>query len=215
MRGMWLAGGATLLGGGAYLGGAFDRGEYYAMNSAAVETRLAGLEFGDEAHGTQAKLVLRSRGPAVVRWDLMLEGDRVADVRAHLSPEAPGTRVLVEFAFMKGDGLMGLEDDPFLNEIAAIAMEEKVDSTLDGRAFNETLVQAKIAAAVAANPQAITNLQKSLQKNVSEEMSRVSKEMSREEEDFYDGNGYGNAKGNPPVATDFDETHADGGWGNN
>lgn len=221
MRGMMLAGGATLLGGGAYASGAFDRGEYYAMNPAAVEARLAGLSFGDEAKGANARLVLRSRGPAVVRWDLMLEGDRVADVRAHLAPEETGTRVQVEFAFMKGDALMGLEEDPFLNEIAEIAMAEKVDSTLDGRAFNETLVQAKMAAAVAANPQAVANLQIKAQQTASDRMKDA------DDADYYGSSRGGMGAGKPgeptvstkpavstkpPRPTNFNETHADGGW---
>ncbi len=220
MRGMLLAGSATLLGGGAYVSGAFEQGEYYPMETSAVEARLAGLNFGDEATGAQARLVLRSRGPAVVRWDLMMDGERVADVRAHLAPEAPGTRVRVAFAFMKGDALMGLEEDPFLNQIAEIAMTEKVDSTLDGRAFNEGLMQAKMAAAIAANPQGLANMQTTLHQNASEEMRRSV------EDDFY-GNGYPGKAGKPtastkptssakPMApTNFSETHADGGWGNN
>ncbi len=225
MRGMMLAGGATLLGGGAYASGAFDRGEYYAMDPAAVEARLASLHFGEELGRNEAdrvKLVLRSSGSAVVRWDLMLEGERVADVRAHLAPEDAGTRVKVEFAFTKGDALMGLEEDPFLNEIAEIAMEEKVDSTLDGRAFNTTLVQAKMAAAVAANPQAVANLQKKAQQTASDRMKDA------DEADYYSDSSGDTGSGKPaeptvstrpsvstkpPRPTNFNETHADGGWG--
>lgn len=220
MRGMWLAGGATLLGGGAYVSGAFDRGEFYPMETSAVEARLAGLNFGDEATGAQARLVLRSRGPAVVRWDLMMDGERVADVRAHLSPEATGTRVRVAFDFTKGDALMGLEEDPFLNEIAEIAMTEKIDSTLDGRAFNEGLMQAKMAAAIAANPQGLVNMQSTLQQNVADEMQRG------EEDEFYKRDPATSA-GKPTISakpmtsakpqrpTDFSKTHDDGGWGKN
>jgi len=151
MRGMWLAGGAALLGGGAYVGGAFDRGEYYDMAPQTAETRLAGLRFGEEI-GPATDLVLRSRGPAMLRWDVMIDHERIADVRAHLEHEDTGTRVRIDFAFAKGDALMGLEEDPFLNEVAEIAMEEKIDSALDRRAFNAAMVEARIGAAVAANP---------------------------------------------------------------
>lgn len=225
MRAAWLAGGATLLGGGAYVGGAFDRGEFYPMAPAAVEARLASVQFGDELGRNEAervKLVLRSSGPAVVRWDLMADGDRIADVRAHLAPDETGTRVRVDFAFTKGDALMGLEKDPFLNEIAEIAMAEKVDSTLDGRPFNATMVKAKMAAAAAANPQAVANLQQKAQATASDRM------RAAEDADYY-GNGSANMgagnpgeptvwtrpadKAKPPRPTNFEETHADGGWG--
>lgn len=227
MRMMVLAGGASLLGGGAYLGGAFDQGEYYTMAPAAVEARLAGLELGAEAGDfngeTDIRLVLRSRGPALLRWDIMSGRDRMAEVRANLSPEDSGTRVSVDFDFKHGGGLMGLEDDPFLNEIAEIAMVEKIDSTLEGRAFDATMMQAKMAAAVAANPQAVANMQKSLQENVAKELEEAE---NAARDGAYDGTyvsthdgayGSGNtprprpAKPLPPP--DFSKTHADGGWG--
>lgn len=220
MRGMMLVGGASLLGGGAYLGGAFDSGAYYPMAPAAVEARLAGLNFGPEATG-KMRLVLRSSGPAVVRWDLVADGQRIADVRAKLAPEAPGTRVEVVFAFTKGDALMGLEEDPFLNKIARVAMEEKIDSTLDGRAFDETLLQAKLAAAVAADPQGFANMQKSLQENLAEDLRRADSEPFR---GGYPGPEAGisgqpttairpTASAKPQRPADVRDTHADGGWG--
>lgn len=216
MRGMLMVGGASLLGGGAYASGAFDRGEYYPMDPATVETRLAGLNFGPESKSAQAGLVLRSKGPAVVRWDMMMDGQRIADVRAHLSAEDTGTRVNVTFAFTKGDALMGLEEDPFLNEVAKIAMTEKVDSTLDGRAFNENVVAAKLAAAVASNPEGFANMQMSLHQNVSDEMKRSDEP---EMEVGISGKPTSTAKpmvsAKPQRPVDFKQTHADGGWGNN
>ena len=100
MRGMWLAGGAALLGGGggAYVGGAFDRGEYYDMAPQTAETRLAGLRLGEEI-GPATDLVLRSGGPAMLRWDVMIDHERIADVRAHLEHEDTGARVRIDFAF--------------------------------------------------------------------------------------------------------------------
>ncbi len=220
-----MVGGATLLGGGAYVSGAFDRGEYYPMDHATVESRLAGLNFGPESKGAQATLVLRSRGPAVVRWDLMMDGQRIADVRAHMTPEAPGTRVNVSFDFTKGGALMGLEEDPFLNQVAEIAMTEKVDSTLDGRAFDERVVGVKLAAAVASNPQAFANMQMSMQQNIAAEVKRV------EDDDYYGRADHPRTEngisGKPTASTkpmtsakpqrpiDFSKTHEDGGWGDN
>ena len=109
MRGALLGGSALVLGGGAYVGGAFEQGEYYAMAPAAVEARLAGVQFGAElgpAEADKVKLVLRSRGPSLLRWDLMVEGERIASVRAKIAPDGAGTRVLTDFAFAKGDALM-------------------------------------------------------------------------------------------------------------
>ncbi len=214
MRMMWLAGGASLLGGGAYLGGAFDRGEYYPMAPTAVEARLAGLQFGPEVGDFEGqediRLVLRSRGPALLRWDVMAGRTRMAEVRANLAPESPGTRVHVEFQFTDGEALMGLEEDPFINEMAEIAMVEKIDSTLDRRPFNKRMMQARMAAAVAANPQSVTAMQKSLQENVADDMVSMSGDPQ------FTGSAAPKPRpGKPLPPPDFSETHADGGWGKN
>lgn len=216
MRGLMLAGGATLLGGGAYIGGAFDQSEYYSMAPADVEARLAGLQLGDES-GSNFRLVLRSRGPALVRWDLMDGSTRMADVRASLAPDDTGTRVAVNFEFKEGEALMGLEEDPFLNEVAEIAMIEKIDSTLEGRAFNVDIVHARMAASIAANPQAVANMQHSIQQNVAKELREI------DAGDFSGGAGgvYGAGPSGAPRAgkplppPNFSESHADGGWGKN
>ena len=212
MRMMWLAGGASLLGGGAYLGGAFDQGEYYAMAPRDVETQLAGLQFGPELGDlegqTEIRLVLRSRGPSLLRWDVMSGRKRMAEVRANLAAENPGTRVHVEFRFTDGEALLGLEEDPFINEMAQIAMVEKIDSTLDRRAFDSRMVQAKMAVAVAANPEAVTEMQKSLQENVSDDMVSMSGDPA-----FETGTAPKPRPGEPLPPPDFSETHADGGWG--
>lgn len=218
MRGLLLVGGASLIGGGAYVGGAFETGEYYALEPSTVESRLASLSFGEEGRDADARLVLRSRGPAVVRWDLMIDGQRIADVRAHMEPAAPGTRVNVEFAFTSNSEMMGLDKDPFLNDIAEIAMEEKVDSTLDGRPFDEDRLKAKMMAAVAADPKAFAAFRKKLE----------SAEYRSDYDDaYYDRDRYDGATVRPTASSkpmtsakpasppDFDDTHADGGWGEN
>lgn len=214
MRMLMLAGGASLLGGGAYLGGAFEQSEYYEMAPVDVEARLAGLQLGPES-GAEMQLVLRSRGPALLRWDLMAGRDRLAEVRANLSPADTGTRVSVNFAFAKGDALLGMEEDPFLNDVAEIAMVEKIDSTLDGRAFNVDVVQAKMAAMFAANPQAIVNMQQSIHDNVSKEMDRLA--PPRIPREYGEPSSYGKPtmSAKPQKPTDFSKTHADGGWGDN
>lgn len=210
MRMMIMAGAASLLGGGAYLGGAFEGGEYYPMAPSAVESRLAGLQFGPELGGggtEDIRLALRSRGPKLLRWDLMMGGRKTGEVRATLAPDDTGTRVSVEFQFTDSEATLGLENDPFLNDVAEIAMEEKIDSVLDGRAFDTEIVQAKMAAMIAANPQAVGNMQKSLQEN-------IAKDLNEFEDSEAFGGGYSGGYGAAEDPNDFSETHSDGGWGN-
>jgi hypothetical protein len=179
-----------VLGTGAYVGGAFDQGEYYAIAPVDVETRLAGMNFGSELNG-----------------------------------ENGGTRVNVTFKFTEGEGMMGLEEDPLVNGIARIAMEEKVDSALDGRAFDKRRMQAKMAAMIAANPGKLAAMQKSLRDNIEKEMEEAEREFPAE----YQSDEYGKpttygeptSYGKPTMSTkpqdpaDFEDSHADGGWGDN
>lgn len=213
MRWMMMAGAASMLGGGAYLGGAFDGGEYYAIPHRTVETRLAMLQFGEELSPAERKrisLVLRSRSADMLRWDLMSEGRRMGDVRAYLAADGAGTRVRVEFQFADGQTkLLGLEDESFVNEFAEILMDEKVDSALDGRTFDESVVEARMAAAVAANPQAFARLEDKIEKREERARERLQPDPS---DMAYDA---------PPSSLpiqaeelDYSETHADGGWGN-
>ena len=193
MRFLAMVAGAGVLGTGAYVGGAFDRGEYYNIAPVDVESRLAGMNFGSELGGengdTSIRLALRSRGPSLLRWDLMVDGERTGEVRANLAPESAGTRVNVTFKFAEGDEMLGLEEDPLVNDIARIAMEEKVDSTLEGRAFDKRRMQAKMAAMIAANPGAVANMQKSLHDNISKEMEEF--ERGYDSRDFDSPSSYG------------------------
>lgn len=211
-RAILVVGGALLLGGGAYLAGAFERSEYYAIVPSDAEARLAALNFGSEAPDGM-RLVLRSRGPALLRWDLLIDGKRIADVRAYLSGADPGTRVRTDLAFAKGDAMMGLEEDPFLNEVAEIAMDEKIDSTLDDRTFNRKLVTAKMALAAAANPEGFANTQSTMKQNLSEEM--VKAEDPGYSSMYQAIPGRRSTGGKPLPPNDFKKTHADGGWGKN
>jgi hypothetical protein len=225
MRFLAMVAGAGVLGTGAYVGGAFDRGEYYNIAPVDVESRLAGMNFGSELGGengdTSIRLALRSRGPSLLRWDLMVDGERTGEVRANLAPESAGTRVNVTFKFAEGDEMLGLEEDPLVNDIARIAMEEKVDSTLEGRAFDKRRMQAKMAAMIAANPGAVANMQKSLHDNISKEMDEF--ERGYDSRDFDSPGSYGKPtstarptmSAKPQRPTDFEDTHADGGWGKN
>jgi hypothetical protein len=230
MRFIAMAAGASVLGTGAYVGGAFERGEYYAIAPVDVESRLAGMNFGSELNGESGgdaaiRLALRSRGPSMLRWDLMVDGKRTGEVRANLAEADSGTRVNVTFKFAEGEGMMGLEDDPLVNDIARLAMEEKVDSTLDGRAFDKRRMQAKMAAMIAANPGKVAVLQKSIRDSIDEEMREADSAFPAE----YGSDEYGKpttygaptSYGKPTMSTkpqsptDFEESHADGGWGEN
>jgi hypothetical protein len=224
MRGAMLGGSALVLGGGAYVGGAFDQGEYYAMAPAAVEARLASVQFGEElgpAEADDIKLVLRSRGPSLLRWDLMIEGERIASVRANLAPDGTGTRVLTDFAFAKGDALMGLESDPLLNEVAEIAMAEKIDSTLDGRAFNRERVGAKLALVIASDPAAVERLKDRMEETSERRLDRLKDDLEREREYGAPTSSAKPTYGKPTMSAkpqrpeDLEDSHADGGWGKN
>lgn len=227
MRFIAMAAGASVLGTGAYVGGAFERGEYYEIAPVDVESRLAGMNFSSELAGengdSSIRLALRSRGPSLLRWDLMVDGKRAGEVRANLAPADSGTRVNVSFKFAEGDGMLGLEDDPLVNDIARIAMEEKVDSTLDGRAFDKRRMQAKMAAMIAANPGKLAAMQKSLRDNIEREMEEIDREYpdAFESEKYGEPGSYGEptSYGKPTMSTkpqsptDFEDSHADGGWG--
>lgn len=230
MRGAFLGGSALILGTGAYVGGAFDQGEYYAIAPVDVEARLAGMNFSSELGGANGdssiRLSLRSRGPSLLRWDLMMDGKRAGEVRANLAAADSGTRVNVSFKFAEGDGMLGLEDDPLVNDIARIAMEEKVDSTLEGRAFDKRRMQAKMAAMIAANPGKLAAMQKSLRDNIEREMEeaeRYDSDAFADSREYGEPGSYGkpSSYGKPTMSTkpqsptDFEETHADGGWGDN
>ncbi|WP_073973947.1 hypothetical protein [Erythrobacter donghaensis] len=230
MRGAFLGGSALILGTGAYVGGAFERGEYYEIAPVDVESRLAGMNFSSELSGesgdSSIRLALRSRGPSLLRWDLMVDGERAGEVRANLAPADTGTRVNVSFKFAEGDGMLGLEDDPLVNDIARIAMEEKVDSTLDGRAFDKRRMQAKMAAMIAANPGKLAAMQKSLRDNIEREMEeaeRFDPDAYAASRDYGEPGSYGKPtstarptmSAKPQRPTDFEDTHADGGWGKN
>lgn len=220
MRAWGLATGAVLLGGGgAWVAGAFDSGEFYPMAPAAVEARLAGLQFGSEAGPVSAdaiRLALRSRGPTLLRWELMAAGKPIGEARARLAPEDGGTRVAVEFAFTRQAQFDGLEKDPFIIEVAQIAMEEKIDSVLDGRAFDMRRVETGLALAVAADPEAPKRLSRLVEESGArkheswENDSAAIAEARRNDPRFY-GQPTMSAKPAPPP--DFSETHEDGGWG--
>lgn len=229
MRFIAMAAGASVLGTGAYVGGAFERGEYYAIAPVDVESRLAGMNFNSELAGesgdSSIRLALRSRGPSLLRWDLMVDGKRAGEVRANLAPADTGTRVNVTFKFTDGEGMLGLEEDPLVNGIARIAMEEKVDSTLDGRAFDKKRMQAKMAGLIAANPGKLAAMQASLRDNIEKEMEEAERDFDGgySSGDYGEPSSYGKptAYGKPTMSTkpqrptDFEETHADGGWGKN
>ena len=213
MRMMWLAGGASLLGGGAYLGGAFDQGEYYPMAPASVEARLAAINFGPELiihNNIEEKIALdlRSRSLRQLRWDLTVGGRKVGAVHADLAPEQAGTRVSVSVDFIENDVIVGGGDDPFTQDFAQIMMTEKVDSILDGRAFDQTAAAARLAGAIAADPQAIAKSQEKLHQQVERDMQHMGGLPSDERRRM---------AGMPPrdrnADPDRNETDVGGGWG--
>lgn len=214
MRKIILGGAAALLGGGAYLAGALsggtsDRGVYHAVSPAVVSGRLAALQFGSELGPNEAgriRLVLRDRSATLMRWDLIIDSRRIADVRASFSPESNGTRVAVDADYAYSAVPMEPRKAALVSEVVEIIMNEKVDSTIEGRAFDGEGVKAKTKALEAANPQATAEIEEAFQNGAVRGGTRL------EDEQAYGNRPVGSrAPGKPP---DFSETHADGGWGN-
>ena len=95
MRFIAMAAGASVLGTGAYVGGAFERGEYYAIAPVDVESRLAGMNFNSELAGesgdSSIRLALRSRGPSrslvCVRGRHLAELSGTHEVHEHANGE--------------------------------------------------------------------------------------------------------------------------------
>jgi hypothetical protein len=218
MRMILLAGGAALLGGGAYIGGAFDagtaeRGAYYPLAPATAGARLAAMKLGSElgpAEAGRVRLVLRSRNESLLHWELMFDNKRLADVHASLSPDSEGTRVQIDAAYAYSFEPMETTQTSLLNEVVKIIIDEKVDSALEARTFDRIGVKAKIRALEAANPQATAAIEQAFE----ERSARAG--MRSEGEQAWNGTPIKpttSAKPLPPP--DFSETHADGGWGKN
>lgn len=175
MRTMMLALAAPLLGGGAYVTGFFDSGEYHALAPDEVEARLAKITFGPELFlhpGIDAKISmkLQSRSPQQVRWDLAIGDKKAGEVNANLAARGTGTQVAVDVAFVDHDAMAGLHSDPFMQEFAQAMMAEKVTSTLEDRPFSDEAVASQLAGFLSANPAAIANWQARMIEQVEQDM---------------------------------------------
>ncbi len=162
MRTMMLAGAASLVGGGAFIGGAFETGEYYEMAPAEVSEKLQYMQLPEEfsrALGDSGMIQFRtlSATSEAVEWDLLLNGHGVAEITAELSPSGSGTRLSIDFEVLEGALAQDLSagtpiDNDFVGEVIEMGFAEQIDSHLDGRPFNSDKLAFAVAMHVAANP---------------------------------------------------------------
>lgn len=218
MRMMMLAGAASLLGAGSYYIGTAGTGEYYPIAPENVAARLSAIKFGPELimhNGVDETIALelRNRGPREVRWDLTIGGEKAGAVSVDLEPERSGTRVTVTVDAISHDAIYGGQHDAFSHDFAQIMMVEKIDSVLDGRAFDRTAVAAQLAGTIAADPQAITENQQRLQRQVEGDMLSMGGVPSTERKRS-DPWQHPSPKNDPAKSAvpDWSKTHADGGW---
>lgn len=151
------------VGAGAYSTGAFEQGEYYDMAPQDVTAKLRNMQlptkFAElETGAGDVRFRWLGATPEMARWDITLRGEHLADVTASLSPSGSGTNVTVSFEFadspLANDARkLAPIDNEFIGEMVEIGIGEQIDSTLDGRPFDENRMAAAMAAYIMNNPQ--------------------------------------------------------------
>lgn len=151
------------VGAGAYSTGAFEQGEYYDMAPQDVTAKLRNMQlpakFAElETGAGDVRFRWLGATPEMARWDITLRGEHLADVTASLSPSGSGTNVTVSFEFadspLANDARkLAPIDNEFIGEMVEFGIGEQIDSTLDGRPFDENRMAAAMAAYIMNNPQ--------------------------------------------------------------
>jgi hypothetical protein len=162
MRMMMLAAGAaSLAGGGAYMGGAFERGEYYELAPAEVSEKLDHMQLPPEFEQALGNGLLQFRNIEAtseqVRWDLLFNGHGLAEITAELSPSGSGTYVSIAYQVAESSLATDLArdtplDHEVIGDMVEIGFAEQVDSYLEDRPFNQDKVAGAMAWYVMANP---------------------------------------------------------------
>jgi len=157
-------GALALLGGGVFMVGTPDRGEYYEMQPAEVARRLVAASppsaLGSQTGTSGLSISRRTRDQSKVVWQASFIGQPIALLSAQLEPDGAGTRVAVDFDLAEtrmgkaaradvGDGI------DFIEAVLKIGMLEHIDSTLDGRPFDATAMQKEMAGFAIRNPGAL------------------------------------------------------------
>ena len=161
------------VGAGAYSTGAFDQGEYYEMAPQEVAAKLRGMQLPAkfaQLEGGGADVRFRSLGatPEMARWDITIQGEHLADITANLSPSGSGTNVSVSFEFAESPLAQDMRqlapiDNEFIGQMVEIGGAEQIDSTLDGRPFDERKMAAAMASYMITNPKAAAGYAKDMQ----------------------------------------------------
>ena len=151
-------------GGGVFLIGSPERGEYYEMAPAEVASRLAAAPapdgMGSGFSGNGFSFRTQKYGDGEVRWHLSMLNRPLADFTAEIEPDGKGTTVTVNYKFAdNGLGDAAKHDlgdaEEFLGSALRLAMLEHIDSTLDGRPFDPQKLQKDVAVYAMKNPDAV------------------------------------------------------------
>ncbi len=157
-------GAIAALGGGFFLIGTPDRGEYYEMSRSDVARRLVAAappsSLGAQAGANGLAISRRAHGEDKIVWQASFIGQPLALLTARLEPDGSGTRVAVNFELAEtrmgnatradvGEGM------DFIGAVLQLGMLEHIDSTLDDRPFDATVLQKEIAGFAVRNPGAL------------------------------------------------------------
>jgi hypothetical protein len=179
MRAMLIAGAASLAGGGAYASGAIGSGEYYAMAPAQVSARLADMPLPDKLTEAdpegQLQLITIHATEQKVNWQLLLAGNKLADVDADLVPTwSGGTRVSIDFR-PRPEGELNQQlasalplDDDFLDSVIEMSIGEQADAYLENRPFDENKLKFAVAGYAATHPDKLKAFSQRVQKMAAE-----------------------------------------------
>ena len=151
-------------GGGVFLIGSPERGEYYEMAPAEVASRLAaapapdGMSAGFSSEGFSFRT--QKYGDGQVRWHLSMLNRPLADFTAEIEPDGKGATVTVNYEFAdNGLGDAAKHDlgdaEEFLGAALRLGMLEHIDSTLERRPFDPKQLQKEIAIYAMKNPDAV------------------------------------------------------------
>ena len=160
MKTIIFGGGAALCAGTLAATGAFDDGEVYARPVDQVYAAIAYMpmppEFKEEFNRIPGSDIRVDRVPnQSVTWRFTHHGHELGAFTAALGAEDP-TRTRVSVSFEPGQALPGqalqFALQPFVQEVAEIAMAEQVDAVLEQRKFDARKVQAAVLAYAATHP---------------------------------------------------------------
>jgi hypothetical protein len=166
----------SMIGGGAYMTGAFNGGEVYNMPIEQVFAELESMELPVEMQdgfaaqpGTDIRV--SRQDDKSITWEFTVEGHELATFRADMEKvDQDHTRVIVHFS-VQDPGLDEHEEhmadtlnaEPFFVEVGEIAFAEQIDATLEKRPFDTNKVGMEVMSYVAAHPEDIAHFQSTFQ----------------------------------------------------